>query len=392
MLRPSHDAMSRIVRFERDPDMLMTPMATSTGRKGSCDSNVEGSLDYDSCVSPSLGINRSYTEPNERLAALVEKIHRGRSSSTTDSSGQDDYDSCLSPVHSPRWSHRDLDDFIKSNRNPSFTELHSLLLDGRISHFSACPSTEEIGGFKLAICPKVEPGTVIVSGSFNPLHHGHEALASRAVEEQGFGNPGKYFFEMSTVNVDKGPLSADEMEKRVSYIVSRGHCCMLTNALLFDAKSQLFPNCTFAIGFDTYIRVINPKYYPRVTGGIEATMARIEANGCEFFVGGRVTQGIYRTLLPSPRRNHSTPSATLLDSAENSNEFDLVELPPASDYRGKAICLKRITRDDEPTNSTDFDACNEEPMSPIFSGITAFRHDISSTEIRNGSIKTNTRE
>ena len=392
MLRPSHDAISRIVRFERDQDVQMAPIVASRGQRCSFDSNSDGILDYDSCVSPSLGISRSYTEPNERLSALVENINRGRSSSTIDSSGQDDYDSCLSPVHSPRWSLRDLDEFIKTNQSPSFNQLHSLLLDGKISHFSACPSSDDPGCFKLTICPKIQPKTVIVSGSFNPLHHGHEALARRAIEEQRDDSSGEYFFEMSTFNVDKGPLSADEMEKRVSYIISRGHCCLLTNAILFDAKSDLFPNCTFAIGFDTYIRVVNPKYYPKVTGGIEATMARIEANGCEFFVGGRVTQGIYRTLLPSPRRHSSSPTITPGIMTDESNEFDLVELPPASDYRGKTVCVKKVVDDGGSSSSVDFDACNEEPMSPIFSGITAFRHDISSTEIRNGSINPNIRE
>ncbi len=384
MLRPSHDAMSRIVRFEREPDILMTPTALPAGRRGSWDSITEESIDYDSCVSPAVGINRSYTEPSERLTSLIENIQRDRSVSTIDTSVNDDYDSCLSPVHSPRWSLRDLDEFIKSNKDPSLEQLHALLLEGRITHFSVCPSSESTDGFKVSICPKLKPRSVIISGSFNPLHVGHEALARRALEEQGNDSSGEYFFEMSTVNVDKGPLSVEEMEKRVSFIIGRGHCCLLTNALLFDAKSDLFPDCTFAIGFDTYIRVINPKYYPRVTGGIVATMARIETNGCEFFVGGRVTEGTYRTLLPSPRRSQSTSPFI---SPDKFSDFDLVEVPSPNEYRGRAICSKIPTSQNQAHDSPVFDAFKEEPMSPIFSGISAFRHDISSTEIRNGAIK-----
>ena len=384
MLRPSHDAVSRIVRFEKEVDPLTTPRV---GR-GSFDSN-DGSLDYDSCLSPSIGISRSYTEPNERLSALLESLGRGRSSSTIDSTGLDDYDSCVSPIHSPRWSVRDLNEFMRSTEKVSFDQLHALLIDGKITHFLACPSDNPKDPFKLTIAPQIKPRSVIVSGSFNPLHHGHEALAQRAVDEQGGHSSGEYFFEMSTVNVDKGPLSAEEMERRVSYITNKGHCCLLTNAILFDAKAELFPNCTFAIGFDTYVRVINPKYYPKVTGGIDATMARIEAKGCEFFVGGRITQGVYRTLLPSPRRVVSLPFDAPSDpiGVNGTNEFDLVELPPLDGYRAKVVCTRRLSNEAGSANSAEYDACNEEPMSPIFSGITAFRHDISSTEIRSGSIK-----
>jgi hypothetical protein len=226
---------------------------------------------------------------------------------------------------------------------------------------------------------------VIVSGSFNPLHHGHEALARRAIEEEGGNSCGEYFFEMSTINVDKGPLSYEEMEKRILYILDKGHPCMLTNAILFDAKAELFPNCIFAIGFDTYVRVVNPKYYPRINGGIDATMARIEANGCEFFVGGRLTEGEYRSLVPSPKsgRRSSSPFMTptssqeslILEEQVSETDFELVELPPAGEYRGKAICLKK--------NDDSHRVCKEESISPIFSGIPLFRHDISSTEIRN---------
>lgn len=377
--------MSRIVRFEREPDILMTPTAISASCRGSWDSITEESLDYDSCLSPSVGMNRSYTEPSERLSSIIENCRRDRSVSTIDSSGYDDYDSCLSPVHSPRWSLRDLDDFIKSNKDPSLEQLHLLLIEGHITHFSVCPSSEYEKGYKVSICPKLKPRSVIISGSFNPLHVGHEALARRALEEQGENSSGEYFFEMSTVNVDKGPLSVEEMEKRVSFIISRGHCCLLTNALLFDAKSDLFPDCTFAIGFDTYIRVINPKYYPRVTGGMDATMARIETNGCEFFVGGRVTEGTYRTLVPSQRLGNSSFEPPI--PANQSSDFDLVELPPRNVYRKRAACTKMITTKDESQDAAVFDTCKEEPMSPIFSGISAFRHDISSTEIRSGTIK-----
>jgi len=398
-MRSSIERHPRLVRFEKEIETSVPQFQLPSLRRLSRDYE-DGAVDYDSCVSPTVNASSGETSPGDRFgSSLSINMMREHSHSDADLGYGDDFDSCLSPVSSPKWSMRDLETYMESNKSPSLRELHKLLVGGYITHFSATRDFSH-HGMTLEVCPKVKPRTVIISGSFNPLHHGHEALARRAIGEEGENACGDYFFEMSTINVDKGPLSYEEMEKRVQYIIQRGHRCMLTNAILFDAKAELFPNCIFAIGFDTYIRVVNPKYYPRVTGGIDATMARIEAHGCEFFVGGRITQGEYRSLAPSPRNSLRRSSAVVTpttgrsitpssageslvilmssddgNATEDQTDFQMVELPPASEYRGKAFCLK--------TSNNEFgQICKEEPISPIFTGIPLFRHDISSTEIR----------
>ena len=36
---------------------------------------------------------------------------------------------------------------------------------------------------------------------------------------------------------------------------------VLTNESLFVNKARLMKDCHFVIGYDTYIRILNPKYY-----------------------------------------------------------------------------------------------------------------------------------
>jgi hypothetical protein len=276
----------------------------------------------------------------------------------------------MSPVSTPRWTLSQFEDFKKSARSRCFSELHALLVEGSISHFVARPSDDAEKAFE--ICPRLRPKSVIVSGSFNPLHHGHENLARKAVQEAKDAC-GDYFFEISTFNVDKGAITAAEMERRVDFIVQRGHQCILSNATLFDAKAELFPNCIFAIGFDTYTRVINPKYYPRLTGGLDGTLARVEANGCEFFVGGRVSEGVYRSLT----LHHSLRGIHDMDSSSDL-ELNMVELSQLPKPSGSTI---------QPVNAEQEFFCEEEPMSPLFTGLPQFRFDISSTQIRNGQFQ-----
>ena len=362
--RSSGDVMARIVRFDSDSDMGVMRsdrrLSGTTSRTAVKEVPAESSIDFDSCLSPSFTAHRSQSDATELRGSFIGYLTPIRRSVSDEEVS--DYDSCVSPVSTPRWTVREKEDFKRCASSKSFKDLHKMLLGGYITHFDAHPND---GQKKLEACPRIHPKTVIVSGSFNPLHHGHESLARRAVEHAKNAS-GEYFFEISTINVDKGPVSAAEMERRVDYIISRGHPCLLTNATFFDAKAELFPHSIFAIGFDTYTRVVNPKYYPRVTGGLDATMARVEANDCEFFVGGRLTEGVYKALAPAARK------------AESDNEFDLsiIEVPAPHDYRGRTVCT--LTDDQALLD------CQEEPMSPIFSGITGFRHDISSTEIRAG--------
>jgi hypothetical protein len=130
----------------------------------------------------------------------------------------------------------------------------------------------------------------LLSGSFNPLHAGHEQLAQAAATLLG----APVAFELPVLNADKPPLRYAELERRLDQFRGR-YPVVLSRAPLFVQKANLFPGCTFVIGYDTAIRIIDPRYYDGQPGR-DAAFAAIAAQGCSFLVAGRVKDGIFRTL------------------------------------------------------------------------------------------------
>ncbi len=134
------------------------------------------------------------------------------------------------------------------------------------------------------------PPVALLSGSFNPLHAGHEQLAQAAATLLG----APVTFELPVLNADKPPLGYAELERRLDQFRGR-YPVVLSRAPLFVQKASLFPGCTFVIGYDTAIRIIDPRYYDGEPGR-DAAFAAIAAQGCSFLVAGRVKDGVFRTL------------------------------------------------------------------------------------------------
>ena len=131
---------------------------------------------------------------------------------------------------------------------------------------------------------------VLVSGSFNPLHIGHERLAHAVAEALGL--PAS--FELPVLNADKPPLGYAEIERRLDQF--HGHySVVLSREPLFVHKAELFPGCVFAIGYDTAERLVDPRYYGDAAGR-DTALESIRANRCRFLVAGRVEDGVFRTL------------------------------------------------------------------------------------------------
>jgi hypothetical protein len=127
-------------------------------------------------------------------------------------------------------------------------------------------------------------------------------------------------FEMSVTNVDKPPLTAEEIRHRLRQFAWQAPV-WLTRAPTFAEKAALFPGVWFVVGADTAARIIAPRYY-----GDEAKMLaaleRIRGLGCRFLVGGRADVagkfiGVDELGIPSPLRD-------LFDGIpENAFRFDL---------------------------------------------------------------------
>ena len=126
----------------------------------------------------------------------------------------------------------------------------------------------------------------LLPGSFNPLHDGHTELANAA--SQALGAPVAY--ELSVSNVDKPPLPADEVHRRLEQFRGIGDVA-LTRAETFVKKSELFPGCGFAIGWDTVTRLIQPRYYGGSRAAMLKALAEMWGRGSGFAVGGRTDDG-----------------------------------------------------------------------------------------------------
>jgi hypothetical protein len=147
-----------------------------------------------------------------------------------------------------------------------------------------------------ALLPEAEVPRALLSGSFNPLHAGHERLAQAA--SVALGTP--CGFELPVVNADKPPLDYREVERRVEQFAFR-YPVVLSRARLFVEKARLFPECTFAVGYDTAARLVDPRYYGGEAGR-DTALGTVRAQRCRFIVAGRAVDGEFHTMrdLPIP--------------------------------------------------------------------------------------------
>ena len=142
------------------------------------------------------------------------------------------------------------------------------------------------------LAPEVERGQrLLLSGSFNPLHEGHERLAAATGQLSGR----RPSLELSIENVDKPPLQRSEVEQRLAQMRGR-FPVVVTRAPTFVQKARLFGGCHFAIGYDTAVRLLQGRYYNEKERGVVAALKEFAAGGCRFWVAGRVDGDAYRTL------------------------------------------------------------------------------------------------
>lgn len=131
--------------------------------------------------------------------------------------------------------------------------------------------------------PDVE--LVLLPGSFNPLHGGHQKLldtASRLTGRRGM-------FEISIENVDKPDLPKTQLKRRLEQFAGYRDVAV-TRAALFSDKAKLLPGAWFVLGFDTAIRLLDDRYYPGIEGQVSPAgkaLHELADVGVRFVVAGR---------------------------------------------------------------------------------------------------------
>lgn len=136
----------------------------------------------------------------------------------------------------------------------------------------------------------------LLSGAFNPLHAGHIEL--RTAAENWIG--GAVFFELPIVNADKPPLDCATVETRRRQFAE--HPVALTAAPTFVEKANIFPATAFIVGFDTAVRILDPKFYGQSETAMRDALRQIRESECSFLVAGRISSQGFQTLseLPVP--------------------------------------------------------------------------------------------
>ena len=131
----------------------------------------------------------------------------------------------------------------------------------------------------------------ILPGSFDPLHNGHKELAKSA----SLILKSDIFYELSISNVDKPPLSLEEIRCRIQQFSNEGPV-IITNADRFDKKADLFPGRTFVIGIDTAQRLVNSSYYGNNQTQMLLSLQKLKNSKCDFLVAGREQNGDFVVL------------------------------------------------------------------------------------------------
>ena len=142
------------------------------------------------------------------------------------------------------------------------------------------------------------PPKLILSGSFNPLHSGHQGLAKTA--EKLLTKPAS--FELAAINADKPSLPQAEILDRLSQFAGQ-HTVLVSGAPTFVEKAHIYPGATFVVGFDTAERILQTRFYNNSKEERDAALATIRDKGCSFLVAGRINdKGVFRDAksLPAP--------------------------------------------------------------------------------------------
>lgn len=134
------------------------------------------------------------------------------------------------------------------------------------------------------LCVGCDDGMLILPGSFNPLHAGHQKMLRIAEGVTGMIGTGAY--ELSIRNAEKHSLDFLTLERRLANIKERN--VWLTNAPMFEDKAHLFPGTTFVLGVDTMSRIGELRFYDNQPEKLQSAIQTFTDLAVSFLVFGRI--------------------------------------------------------------------------------------------------------
>jgi hypothetical protein len=134
-----------------------------------------------------------------------------------------------------------------------------------------------------------KPKLVSLPGSFNPLHAGHTSSLDKALAINAMKTPNLCgFCELSVSNVDKPPISIQELTKRLGHFSMYKYPLFLTNAPRFVDKATQYPGIDYVMGVDTAIRLVDKRYTDYNEEKMTLLLKDIVDKGTNFFVLPRI--------------------------------------------------------------------------------------------------------
>jgi len=132
---------------------------------------------------------------------------------------------------------------------------------------------------------------VLMSGSYNPLHHGHLKLA-RTIEEM---TGKRVVFEITNTHPDKGRIPDAEMMRRADQFLKFAPVLLTDNAPLFIDKARRYPGVPMVIGADVMQGILDTRHYGGRLKNLFDVLDEFDRLGTVFYVNGRYVNELFLT-------------------------------------------------------------------------------------------------